>query len=193
MSIIKDGTGSGFFAKVTKKFQLNVKAESESIQHSQSFVEEQAYQVIGNTNLASGTIACMHIKNVSADKDVVVTYIRHQVVSAANGTAFPNTSCYFQMGFGTVYSTGGTGCIPVNVNKGSGNTADVEVYCGAPTTTGTFTEIDRWYTKADADMNTYNKEGSVILQPNQTLELRYTGDHTSGIINTRVSFIMKEI
>jgi hypothetical protein len=193
MSIIKDGTGSGKNAQVTDKNQLSVKSESESIQHSQSFVEEQAYQIRGNTNLASGTITCLHVTNNSPTRSLVVTYIRHQTVGASGGTSFPNVSNYFAVGFGTEYVSGGDSCTPINVNKGSGNTADITTYCNAPTVTGTFSEIDRWYTKADGDMNTYNKEGAVILQPNFTLELRYVGDHTSGIINTRVSFIMKEI
>ncbi|MCK5018287.1 MAG: hypothetical protein KAS32_14615 [Candidatus Peribacteraceae bacterium] len=192
MSIIKDGTGTGKNAQVTEKNQLSVKSESESIQHSQSFNEEQAYQVRGNTNLASAAVTVLHIENTSSTRSIVVTYIRHQVIAASGGTEFPNVSNYLAIGFGTTYDSGGSVCTPINMNNGSGHTAEVISYCGAPTVTGTFTEFDRWYTKADGDMNTYNKEGSVIIQPNQTFEVRYIGDHSSGIISTRVSFIMKE-
>ena len=77
---IQDGTGSGKLAKVNAKNQIEVKSESESIQHSQSFNDEQAYQVIGEATLSSGTVVPLHICNDSNNRDVVVTYIRHQII-----------------------------------------------------------------------------------------------------------------
>jgi len=39
-------------------------------------------------------------------------------------------------------------------------------------------------------MNTFNKEGALIIPPNQTMEVSYIGDRTGGTIYTRISFIM---
>lgn len=69
--------------------------------------------------------------------------------------------------------------------------AEIISYGNTPTLIGTAKEIDRWYTKSEGDMNSFNKEGSVILEKNGTLELSYVGNQSSGIIYTRISFIMQ--
>lgn len=189
---IRDGTGQGYLAKVNKDNQISVKSESESIQHTVSRNKQQAYQVIGTATLKNGTTNALHICNDASDKDLIVTYIRHQVIGQSGGTAFPNVSNYFKVSFGESYSTGGTEVTPVNVNKGSGNDADVTVYDNDPTLIGTATEIDRWYSKEEGDMNVLTKEGAVIIQPGRCMTLSYVGDQTAGTIYTRLSFLMKE-
>lgn len=190
--LIEDGTGGGYKSKVTQQNELKTAGESRSIQHEASKVDEQAYQVIGTATLSSGTVVPMHLKNTSATKKMVITYIRHQVIDQSGGTAIPNASNYFSVRFGRTYSSGGTEVTPVNVNRGSGNAADATTYNDDPTLAGTATEIDRWYTKAEADMNIFVKEGSVIIKPNNTIELAYVGDQSSGTIYARLSFIMVE-
>jgi len=189
MEQIKDGTGKGYLARVDSDNRLRTYAKSASIQHVVSEHEEEAYQVIGIATLSAGTVVALHIKNISSG-NMVVTYLRHQVVGATGGTSFPNTSNYFTIGLGRTYSSGGSLVTPVNVFGGSGNTAEVTAYQADPTLAGTAQEIDRWYTKSDGDMNTFNKEGALIIPPNQTMEVSYVGDRTGGTIYTRVSFIM---
>ena len=189
MSIIVDGIGTGYKAKVGSDNRLRVYSKSASLQHVVSEDNEQAYQVIGLADLAATTVTVLHLKNLSSHL-LIITYIRHQVVGASGGTSFPNTSNYFQVGMGRTYVSGGSVTTPVNVSAGSGNLAEVTAYQGAPVLTGTFNEIDRWYTKDDGDMNTFNKEGALIIQPNNTMEISYTGDHTSGIIYGRISFVI---
>ena len=189
MEQIKDGTGKGYLARVDSDNRLRTYAKSASIQHVVSEHEEEAYQVIGIATLSAGTVVALHIKNIS-NTNMVVTYLRHQVVGATGGTSFPNTSNYFTVGLTRTYSSGGSVVTPVNVFGGSGNQAEVTAYHGDPTLAGTAQEIDRWYTKSDGDMNTFNKEGALIIPPNQTMEVSYVGDRTGGTIYTRVSFIM---
>jgi hypothetical protein len=191
--LIKDGTGQGYYAGVNFENRLMVTAKTESLQHLISQDYGQAYQAIGTATLASGRVTVLHLKNTSSDKNMVVTYIRHQVVGATGGTAFPNALNYFEVSGGRTYLSGGDLKVPVNVNRGSGNLAEAIVYNGSPVLTGTESEIDRWYTQSDGDMNTLNKEGSLIVQPNNTIELSYTGDQTAGIIYTRVSFLMERV
>jgi len=190
---IVDGRGRGFRAEVNENNQLAVSAIAQSIQHWLSKTKEHAYQLIGTATLASGTTVGLHIKNTSSDKIFVVTYIRHQIISPSGGTAIPNTSNYYRVAFGRERSTGGTVATPLNVNEGSGIEADIEAYQGGPTLTGTARVIDRWYTKDDGDMNTFRKEGAVIVNPGRTIELSYVGDQTSGLLYTRISFLMGEI
>lgn len=190
---IKDGKGRGFQVEVNSDNQIVAAAVSQSIQHFVSRFKEQAYQVIGTTNLAAATVAGLHIKNTSSNKLLTVTYIRHQIVSPAGGTTIPNTSNYFRMAFGRERQSGGAAVTPINVNNGSGVEAEVEAYQSSPTLTGTASEIDRWYTKADGDMNTFSKEGAVLVNPGRTIEFSYVGDQTSGLLYARLSFLMVEI
>ena len=190
MTKIQDGTGSGKWAKVDGDNRLSVYAKSASIQHVVSEHEQEAYQVIGTASLSSGTVTVLHIKNISQDKNMVVTYVRHQLVGASGGTSFPNTSNYFSVSLGRTYDSGGAVATPVNVFSGSGHTAEVTAYQDSPTLAGTASEIDRWYTKSDGDMNTFNKEGALIIPPNATMEINYVGDQTSGTIYARLSFII---
>jgi hypothetical protein len=189
---IRDGTGKGFLAKVNFENRVMVASKAASIQHVVSSNDEDAYQVIGTANLAATTVVVLHLTNNDSEKNAVVTYLRHQIINASGGTAFPNSSNYFRIALGRTYSSGGSAATPVNVYSGSGTTAKVTCYQAAPTLTGTANEIDRWYTKDDGDMNTFNKEGSLIIPPNKTIEIAYVGNHTSGICYGRISFIMEE-
>jgi len=190
--IIKDGSGQGYSAKVNKNNRLTVVAKSQTLQHLLSQDTQQAYQVIGVATLAAATVVCLHVNNTSTDKNLVATYVRHQIVDHSGGTALPNVSNYFRIALNRTYSAGGSTATPVNVYAGSGNTAEVTAYQGGPTLTGTAAEIDRWYTKAEADMNTFSKEGALIVPPNGTIELAYVGDQTGGTIYSRLSFLMEE-
>tara|TARA_R110000744_G_scaffold296713_1_gene406618 strand:- start:1645 stop:2220 length:576 start_codon:yes stop_codon:yes gene_type:complete len=154
---------------------------------------EQSYDVVGTATLASGTVTALHIENTSTTENIFITYLRHQVIDAAGGTAFPNASNYFSLALGRTLSSGGSTVVPVNLYGGSSNVAEATVTTGAPTLSGTALEIDRWYTKAEADMNYLNKEGALILPPSQTLELSYVGDHTSGILYSQISLTMGDV
>ena len=190
--MIVDGTGKGYRAKVSSSNKLEVIAISDSIQHEVSQSQGQAYQVIGIATLSSGRTVSLHVSNSSSTRSLVVTYVRHQIIDHSGGTTFPNASNYFSLALGRVYVSGGATVTPVNLNQGSGNNAEVVAYQTNPTLSGTVFEIDRWYTKAEGDMNAFIKEGSIVVQPNRTIELAYVGDQTGGIIYSRMSFLMEE-
>jgi hypothetical protein len=189
--IINDGTGGCHAAKVGPDGKLSVLSKNRSLQHAVSEEDQRAFQILTTTNLASGTVVAMHLKNTNEDKNVTFTYIRHQIVGATGGTAFPNVNNYFRVAADRTYDSGGVEITPVNVNIKSGITSGVTAFNGNPTLAGTAQEIDRWYTKANGDMNSFNKEGALILSPNQTIELSYVGDHSGGLIYTRVSFVVE--
>ena len=178
-------------AHVDIENRLWVNAKSSSIQHVISSVDQDAYQVSGSATLSSGTVVALHIINNDPNKNMTITYLRHQIIGASGGTDFPNANNWFSARLGRSYSADGSVVLPVNMFGGSGNAAAITTYEGNPTLTGTAFEFDRWYTKADGDMNTYNKEGALIIPPNRTIELSYVGDRTSGIIHTRISFTME--
>lgn len=189
---IRSGVGNSYLAEVDEDNRLQVYSKSASSQHVVSEDSQEAFQVIGTATLASGTVVGLHIKNTSSTKRIVLSYIRHQIIDHAGGTALPNASCYFRIALGRTWSSGGSTATPVNVYSGSGTTVSATIYQGAPTLAGTALEIDRWYTKAEADMNTFNKDGALIIPPNQTIELAYVGDHTSGTLYCRASFYLED-
>ena len=187
MGMIEDGRGSGKKARVDDNNRLVVNSRSESIQHYTSHEEENAYQIMGVTTLTPGTVVCQHFTNNDQSLDMVLTYIRHQVIETT--ATLPSSDNYFRIAFGRTYVEGGEEIAPINVFRGSGNDADVSIYCGNPTVEGTAEEIDRWYTKAVGDMNVFNKEGAVVIGQGNTIEFDYIGTGT-GFLYTRASFLM---
>ena len=190
---IESGTGNGSWAGVDDGHRILTRAENYPYQHVISDKEEQAYQALGTATLASGSVCALHLRNTSTDRNIVVTYIRHQIIDPTGGTTIPNAANYFSLTTGRTYVSGGASVTPVNVHLGSPNAADVTAHDSNPTMTGSSQEIDRWYTKAEADMNSFNKEGALIINPGQGLECCYVGDKTSGLLYTRVSFLMELI
>jgi len=190
MATIEDGTGTGRRVGVNEENRLQASVVSQELQAHIAYHDEENYQVIGTASLSSGTTVCLHIKNTSAVDDMVIFFIRHQVVDQAGGTALPNASNYFSIAYGRTYGSGGSAVTPVNTVAGSLRTATATCYASGPTLAGTASELDRWYTQAEADMNTFAKYGALLLRPTQTAEFRYVGDQSSGTIYTRVTFSM---
>ena len=186
---IEDGAGSGVQAKVDSNKELLVKSNSASLQHIISERDGEAYQVIGDfASVNNSTHTVLHIKNTSATKFLVVTYIRLQTIDLAGGTAPPNAGLYWQIGKNRTVSSGGTAVTPANVNFASGKTAEATCTDNNPTMAGTFVELDRYYIQSEADAVVYNKEGSIVLGKDDTLEIRIVSDNTSGTAYARVSF-----
>lgn len=192
MTEITDGTGNCYGAKVSSNNKLFVVSESWSLQHAISEENQLAFQLLTTSSLSAGTVVAMHLRNTNETKNMVVTFIRHQIIGAAGGTAFPNISNYFTIASNRKHVSGGVEITPVNVFVNSGITSGILAHNSNPTLTGTPLEIDRWYTKENGDMNTFDKDGALIVPPGQDIEFSYIGDQTSGTIYTRVSFVMEE-
>jgi hypothetical protein len=191
MSIkILDGSGSGNTAGVTAEGLLRVQAQTNALQFHHSREHGSSYQVQGDfASVNNSTHSVLHLKNDSATKLVVVTYIRCQFLDYAGGTAIPNVATYWDFGFNRTVSSGGTAVTPVNMNANSGNAASITATDNNPTMAGTFAEFDRYYPTSEGDLLAFNEDGALILGQNDTLEIRITSDHTSGVAQARISFI----
>lgn len=190
---IESGTGNGRYAAVDNLNRLAVSSISLPRQHFVSKVDNNSFQVIGTATPANGTVNVLHLANNTSDRTYTLTYVRSQVIDAAGGTAFPNASNYWQMGFGLSYASGGSAVSSVNLFAGSSKTPGAISYDSNPTLSGTFDEIDRYYFKADGDAETYSKDGSVIIPPGRSLTARFVGDNTAGTLYTRFSFYVTKI
>ena len=185
---IEDGTGKGNLAKVTEENQLIIRGETHELQHHQSRRNQQVYQVISvDTGITAKTQTLLHLINNDANRDVVVSFIRMQAIT--DTASKPVVGEYFEIGFGRTVSSGGTAATPVNVNQKSGNTASVTCTGIDPTMAGTFTAIDRIYNKASGDEYVFNKQGSIILGLNDTLEVRLVSAG-AGEAKCRITFMM---
>jgi len=191
---IRDGGGRGYHAKVTGANQLKTVSESHTLQHHVSRNTGEAYQIIGDFASVSGAgpFTVLHIKNGNNIKKVCVSYIRVEAVGITASTLLPDPDSYFSIGFGRTYASGGTAVTPVVMNRDSGKSSTVTCYDNNPTLAGTFEEFDRWYPDGNGKMMSFNKEGSVILGQNDTLEIRYHSDAaaSAGTVYARVTFFL---
>lgn len=191
--IIESGSGNGKIATVDGDNRLSVVSFNLPFQHLVAKDYNKTFQVWGAATLASGTVTPLHIKNNSSDKVLVVTYVRWQVMDPAGGTALPTATNYMELGFGPTYASGGTAVTPVNMSSGSSVQSTAQCFQGDPTLSGSLTAADRWYPKSEGDMHSWTKDGSTLVLPGSTLALQYTGDHTSGTVMARVSFVEVEL
>ena len=92
MHQVKDGTGKGYLARVSSDNRLAVESASASVQLIQSLEKNEAYQVIGTATLSSGVVPALHVQNSSSTKNMIITYVRHQIIGQTGGTTIPNSS-----------------------------------------------------------------------------------------------------
>jgi hypothetical protein len=186
--------GTGRQAYVSTDGQLLVQSENLSLQHFVSRYTGQAYQVqFTDSGLTAKENVVGHIKNTSPTLSLVATHIRFQVPVVAGGTALNGAIVNNWRGyFGRTYASGGTVATPVNMNRSSGNAAAVTAYQGDPVLAGTGTEWDRFY-PIDNGQGAYNKEGSLILGPNDTMDFVFNTDNTSGTAYLRLTFLMMDL
>lgn len=190
--IIKDGNSSRT-ANVTEDGHLEVDSISRSIQNFHSGHFGRAFQVEGTHAITeAGTHIPIHIVNNDSRRDMHITYIRWQLIGLSGGASLATVGNYLRPGFGDInrVASGGSTTVPITMNPSKSKTAAVTATQGNPTLTGSPTYFDTWYPKTLGEMYTWNKEGSVILGQNRSIELALTTDHTSGLIWTRISFIM---
>ena len=192
MSIQIGGRGNKNVLEVNSDGQALVKSESLALQHWVALNRQQSYQVVGDfASVNNATHTILHMKNTDADRLMVISYIRVQLIGTSGGTALPAVATRFELGYGRTYSSGGTAVTPVNTTSGAANSASVTAYDNNPTMAGTFSELDRIY--VDNSQYTFAKEGSLIVPQNQTFEVRLVSDHTAGTAYSRITFMMIEV
>jgi hypothetical protein len=185
-SIIEDGTGRGYSAKVNSFNRLETRSVTASVQHVASLERSHAYQVKTEMDVTATEQNCLLIQNSSTIRTLIVTFIRVETI----GVASANENAYFKIKLGGKYSSGGTSLTPVNVNSGAAQVADGVFYDGnssAIVTSGTYSDIDKTW-KASNDLVTYNKEGAVCLTKDESLLITHKGSTAAGKLIARVSF-----
>ena len=188
MSTVNDPNGQ--YAAVDDNHRLQTAAKSSSLQHIVSEESQQAYQVSGSCALTIGSSIAIHAKNTSTSKNMIVTFIRAQVIDI---TGFAEAATYVTLNSGQTVASGGITVTPPNMYIGHSNAAEVTATSGASAITqgGTKVEFDRWYPEKDADKEKWNKDGALIVPPQQSIDVMITSGTAAGTLYARMSFIME--
>ena len=191
---ILDGTGRGFRATVDSANRLKVDAITTSFQHLVAHTKSDGYQIIGNATPVNGTASILHIKNVDANSlDMLPMRIRMQIIDNGGGSALPNVDNYFSITLEEQHSSGGSTAIPINTTAGSPKLSATIVHINDATLSGTAKEIERCYPDENGEVDTWDTDGVLIVPPGNTMNIRYVGDQTSGLLYASVLFVMNKV
>jgi hypothetical protein len=175
MTVIKDGSGQGYLAKVTSENKLTTQAITEDIAAHVNKIEEQVYSVIvSQTPTGAGDCFC-YVKNSSA-LDLTLRSITLAVAS-------DETIQVKIRDIGT--PAGGTTYTPVNRNSGSTSTAS-GIFQTGNDITGIYSGsvVDQFFLKGGNSSKKYFWQSHIIIRPNDTL----TFYAVTGAIAIKMSF-----
>lgn len=190
---ILDGTGRGYRAAVDPANRLKVDAISSTFQHFVAHTESNAYQMIGTATPVVGTVNIIHIKNVDSNNlELLPMRIRTQLIDLSGGSSLPNVNNYFSFTLEEMHSSGGSTATPINTTAGSTKLSSTIVHINDPTLIGTAKELERCYPSVNGEIDTWETDGVLIVPPGNSMNVRYVGDHTSGLLYTSVLFVMDE-
>lgn len=160
MSVIKDGSGSGYMAKVTDANKLTTEAITEYIVADINKTEEQVYSVVvSQTPTGAGDCFC-YLKN-SSSLDMI---LRSITLAAASD----ETIQIKIKDIGT--PVGGTTYTPVNRNSGSANAASGTFLTGNDITgLSGGSIVDQFFLKAGNSSYKYFWQSNIIIKPNDTV------------------------
>ena len=181
MFILKDGTGGGYSAKVTKGGKLRVLADNQTIQSFESLVNEAAFQAFSGeiTVSTAGEYGVLALRNDSTET-AIFTYIRMGVDSTETAEA------KFETIMGGTWNAGTAASI-INMNVGSNNTSGMTAHYNSIPTSGDVTDL--CYLKGPNEMR-YSKEGSVVLRPGEIIAVKVTTSTNGAKVYARMSFVM---
>jgi hypothetical protein len=175
--------------RVTDEGRAKTQALTLPIQAHVSADEGFQFQIVGEAQPNANTVTVLHLKNVHADRVLLIDYIRANLIGTG-GTAFPATAHYWTHEWGETYSSGGTAEVAVNTNPGSSHvgTDVVTGYDNNPTLGGTSSIVDKEPIESNGKTIVWRKDGGIVIPPNKTFCVKCTTDHTSATAVVRISF-----
>lgn len=184
MTVIKDGTGTGFLTGVTDKNRLKTEA---IITPDGSDVADQGFgfAVDGTTSITQTEKTVIIIANTGTfTYEIGKIIVSNQNTQPPVSTILSSTITTVKMYVGDAISTSGTVKTATNTNTGSLNAANVTVRTDNPTIqSGTDAEVKQIYFLTE-DAYSIDFEGSIILQPSGSFRITCTGGPgvTSGLL-----------
>jgi len=123
--IIRDGTGTGYLAKITPENRLSTFAVTETENRDINERTEESYLLYVDITPTGAADCFLYMKNTSADNMVINWY---RIWSGTNADAID----IYRNRVGTPAGT--TAVVPANMNFGSPNTATADCYEGVDIT-----------------------------------------------------------
>jgi len=172
---IEDGKGTGYQAEVDGEHKLEVSAVSRTAEHHANHDHGDAYSAIFAVNPDGANDCIFYLKN-NDDLDLIIEGVTWQTSGAEE--------VYYKLNdVGTAVKTNGADIVPVNLNAGSGNAANVTCYSnvadGAVDITGLSggSTIESLYLTS-ATSGYINAEQDIIVPKNKTFSIYCVGGDT---------------
>jgi hypothetical protein len=180
-TIIKDGTGKGYSAKVISDGKIATVSEIYSMQAHASMAHERAYQVNSGerTVTSAGAYGILALRNDASSDYCIVTYIRMGLNQVETAEA------KFETFLGGTWSAG-TAVTPVNMHIGSPNSPSVTAHYNSIPTGATMS--DMCYLRGPNEKS-YNKEGAMNIPPGEILSIKVTTTTDATKVYARISFV----
>lgn len=161
MSRIQDGTGNGFWARVTREFMLRVYAQVESEISHVSENDGLAFSWSNVTYDYDAADTILLVKNTSPTRNLIIEDIVYG----------GDTATIVTIHLPTCDSPTGTAIVATNVKPKSGATAEATAI--GDETTNAQANIYRNFFIGAAESKVYNTEGAVILGLNDCIAIDF--------------------
>lgn len=185
MTVIKDGTGTGFLARVNEENRLSVVAVSVTEIANESIEDGTAFEVFGTTTITAATEKTVLVVINNSD-----TLLRvHSIITSVQNEATKITTIKKYIGTKT-FTSGGTTVTPVNLNTMSLNLLDVTAVANNPTLGGTDSQIEEIYSLLD-DTIIREDIDETVLAKTKSIRITCTGAAgATGGFNCAVSMTL---
>lgn len=171
MTVVKDGSGAGYLAKVGPENDLHTRAITLT-EISAASASGSSFQAEGETTITALTEKTVIVLTNDGDTDLNIGSL---FISTKNETGKLTTVKVY---LGNVArSAAGSLTSAVNLNTGSLDVPDVTIYEDNPTVTGTDVMIIELYFQAGDGSNfTVTFDGGIVLKRNGSLRITCKGD-----------------
>lgn len=184
MTVIKDGSGQGFLAKVNDENRLNTHTVSIQEAAHVSIRNEKTFSIFGETTIVAGTEKTILILINNSSNLIAIDSV---LASIQGETGKP---VIFRIYIGKkTYTSGGTSKTPLNLNVTSAVTIDVTTVENNPTLGGTDSEAFKIFLESTGAFAT-DFGGSIVLGRQGSTRITVTGDVAASGTKTGLSRII---
>ena len=187
MTIIKDGTGNGFLARVDSDNLLETHAVITDEYVHQSVSHGDSYRILGTTTIAAGVEKTILIVVNNSDDLINI----ERVTTSIQGESGKPVTIRIYIGNATV-TAGGSSSSPVNVNVTSTNTITITGTQNGPTIGGTDTKIlEVFMESTSTDRELAN--GGIVLGRNNSIRITCQGfAGAAGTLNSNTQILLSK-
>ena len=180
MTVIKDGTGTGFLARIDLENLLETHSVTTDEYAHESIAHGGSYRILGTTTITAATEKTVLI--VINDSDDLITVDR--VTTSIQGESGKPATFKTYIGRRT-YTSGGTSVTPINLYANSAKVLDISAYYDNPTLGGSDSQIQQAFMETTTTLDT-QFDSAIVLPPNSSIRITITGDAAAA--GTKIAF-----